>query len=67
MNKTFLTGHAAACRELAEALGIDPHSTRGFTLTVDAGQLVVLEIRTMVLSVDELTNVLKKFELKEKE
>ena len=67
MSETFLTGHATACRELAEALGIDPHSTRGFTLTVEAGQAVVLEVRTLVRSVDELTNVVKKFELKEKE
>ncbi len=44
---TFITGHHKAIRELTEALGIDPHKTRGFTITVDACAPVIVEIRQL--------------------
>jgi hypothetical protein len=64
---TFITGHHKAIRELTEALGIDPHKTRGFTITVDAGAPVIVEIRQLaeIGFVKTLVSEIKRYELKE--
>lgn len=66
---TFITGHHRAIRELAEALGIDPHESRGFTLTVDAGQPVIVEVRSLIKesSIGALSTTLKKYKLEEQQ
>ena len=56
-------------RRLAEALGIDPHKSRGFTLRVMAGEPVVLEVHELVEvhQIDTLTTTILQYDLKEKE
>lgn len=67
--KQFVTGHSTAVCRLAEALGIDPHKSRGFTLRVMAGEPVVLEVHELVEvhHIDALTTTISQYELKEKE
>ena len=67
--KQFITGHSTAVCRLAEALGIDPHKSRGFTIRVMGGEPVVLEIHELVEvhQIDALTTTILQYELKEKE